>query len=346
MSYRKVLSILLIVVALSPIALFSADIVAKVNLIRLTEITEQELNDALVQYRAEAQAAGSLEEIKPQDILSILINDELVLQGAERDGYAITESQVNQLVRQQKAYVEQQLGTEISDAQFETIIKNNYGLDLASFKQSLKESALVDQYVRGKMRSEIEDFDGPTDAQINEFFRANRSSFMNPELIRLSHIFIPFKDNDKAEIKKEMDQLARWLRYGTYTFEELVPRYSQDKESVKKGGDIGWLAYDDDSMRSYLGAKFFEDVFSLQLGKPSGVLESNGGYHIVKVTIHTEPKLLSLTDTINPESSTTVRQYIIQTLTNRNQQVAYLRAIEKLVKQLQESAKIEILLKD
>jgi len=171
---------------------------------------------------------------------------------------------------------------------------------------------------------------------------------MNPELVRLSHIFMPFESEgmSKAETKQEMEKLARWLRYNTYTFEELVPRYSKDNDSKNRGGDIGWLAYDDAQMRSALGASFFDEVFTLALGKPSGVLESTSGYHIVKLTIHTEPKLLGIDDFINPESTMTVRQYIRQTLESRNQQNAYLTAIDRLVEQLRNSAKIEILYKE
>jgi parvulin-like peptidyl-prolyl isomerase len=156
---------------------------------------------------------------------------------------------------------------------------------------------------------------------------------------------MPFTPETKASVKKEMDTVARFLRYNTYTFEELVPKYSKDAESVVKGGDIGWLAYDDENMKAALGADFFEKVFELNLGKPSGVLESKAGYHIVKITTHTDPKLLSITDRINPDSNTTVKQYIRQVLLNRSQQNAYLKAIDTLVASLRDEATIDILYK-
>ena len=56
------------------------------------------------QYQAE-----STQTINPVDILDVMINDELVLQGAERDGYMITDAQVDQMIRQQRTYIEQQL---------------------------------------------------------------------------------------------------------------------------------------------------------------------------------------------------------------------------------------------
>ncbi len=346
---KKIILVLLILAVIPSIA-FSADMIsqpaATVNLIRNTIISVQTLEEQVAAYKAEATASGgptAAAQVRPLDVLNVLVNDELVLQGAERDGYMITEAQVDQMVRQQKAYVEQQIGREVTDEQFEIVIRNNYGFGLDQFRQSIKESTIVDRYVRGKMSSVLEDYQQPTAQEVTEFYRANRSAFMNPELVRISHIFMPFTTEDKAEVKKQMDQLARWLRYNTYTFEELVPKYSKDADSVGKGGDIGWLAFDDEEMRNYLGSQFFDAIFELQLGKPSGVLESTGGYHIVKVTTHTDPKLLSIDDQINPESNVTVRQYIMQTLTSRNQQAAYLNAIDQLVKQLREEAMINII---
>lgn len=343
---NKILLIIAIFI-LIPMGLLTADIISKpiatVYLTRNYVINQSDLDAKVSEYQAEARAAGSSEVIKAKDILDVMINDELVIQGAERDGFMISDSQVDQMLKQQKAYVEQQIGQAITDAQFEQVVRNSYGVSLADFRKSLKESAVIDLYVRGKMASELENYSEPTEEQVNEFFRTNRSAFMNPELVRLSHIFMPFDDGDKAAVKKEMDQLARWLRYNTYTFEELVPKYSKDKDSVGKGGDIGWLAFDDEDMRSYLGPQFFDAVFALPLGKPSGVLESTGGYHIVKVTTHTDPKLLSIDDYINPDSKVTVRQYIRQSLTSRSRQVAYLKAIESLVEKLREEAQINII---
>ncbi len=337
---------------LLPLAGLFANIIsqpaATVYLIRNKIITVNELNERVAAYQAEAMASGLSAAITAEDMLDILINDEVVLQGAERDGFFVSDSQTEQLLRQQKTYAESQIGRELTQEQFEMVVRSNYGVSLNEFKEKLRETALVDLYVRGKMAHVIDDWSSPTESEINDFFRKNRASFMNPELVRLSHIFMPFESDgmSKAQVKQEMEKLSRWIRYDTYTFEELVPRYSKDPDSRNRGGDIGWLAYDDTQTRALLGPAFFDEVFTLALGKPSGVLESTTGYHIVKLTIHTEPKLLSIDEYINPESSVTVRQYIKQTLENRNRQEAYLNAIDQLVDQLRSSARIDIYYKE
>jgi len=342
---NKIFQITLIVLIMSTMtltSLFADDIAASVELTRKETISVDDLEERYAQFAQEAAAAGSNVSITPRDVLDIMINDLLVIQGAQRDGYEVTDEQVATLIAQQKAYLEQQAGQSVTDEQFELAVRQSYGLTIDEFKKTLKESSSVDRYVRGTQSSIIESYLEPTDEQISAFYRANRSQFMNPELVRISHIFMPTANENKSDVKKQMDQLSRYLKYNTYTFEELVAKYSKDTESAQKGGDIGWLAYDDSDLRQVLGDQFFESVFALQLGKPSGVIESPSGYHIVKVTTHTDPKLLSIDDKINPESATTVRQYISQTLSARNKQSAYLKAIDTLVETLRNEAKITI----
>ncbi|MDC7246355.1 MAG: peptidylprolyl isomerase [Sphaerochaetaceae bacterium] len=338
----RTLFLLMIMVSVTIFTVSAEEVAATVELTRKESVSVSELEQRYQQYVKEAAAAGSNITIKPIDVLNVMINDLLVIQGAQRDGYAVTDAQADTLVAQQKAYLEQQAGQSITDQQFELAVKQSYGLTLDEFKKTLQDSSSVDRYVRGTQNAVIESYREPTEEEISAFYRANRAQFMNPELVRISHIFMPFENEDKADVKKQMDQLARYLKYNTYTFEELVPKYSKDADSALKGGDIGWLSYDDADLRKVLGDQFFEEVFSLQLGKPSGVIESPSGYHIVKVTTHTEPKLLSIDDRINPESTTTVKQYIAQTLSARYKQSAYLKAIDTLVETLRSQAEIKI----
>ena len=66
------------------------------------------------------------------------------------------------------------------------------------------------------------------------------------------------------------------------------------------------------------------------------------GYHIVKVSVHNAGKILSLSDTVSPEDTTTVREYITQLLYMRNQQVALNTAIQEILTELRSEAQIRI----
>src|SRR5690554_6539855 len=102
--------LIIAIISLLPLTGLFADVISKpaatVNLIRNKIISVSELEERVSAYEAEARASGSSATIKPSEMLEILINDELVLQGAERDGYSLSDAQVEQLMRQQKATAE------------------------------------------------------------------------------------------------------------------------------------------------------------------------------------------------------------------------------------------------
>ena len=83
----------------------------------------------------------------------------------------------------------------------------------------------------------------------------------------------------------------------------------------------------------------------MDAGDVSGVLESNTGYHIVKVAVHTPGKLLSINDPVSPQDQTTVHDYIYQILLTRNSQIAASQALESLLAELRGEARINILYK-
>ncbi len=60
-------------------------------------------------------------------------------------------------------------------------------------------------------------------------------------------------------------------------YEAIAKKYSEDKISGKKGGDLGWLK------QGAIEPRFSEKVFSMEVGKVSEPFETNFGYHIVKV---------------------------------------------------------------
>ena len=93
------------------------------------------------------------------------------------------------------------------------------------------------------------------------------------------------------------------------------------------------------------GDDFCNTVLSMKPGEISGVLESNTGYHIVKVSVHNDGRILSLDDAISPEDTATVRDYITQVLMVRNQQAALNQALQEIIQSLRSEAQINVIYK-
>jgi len=88
------------------------------------------------------------------------------------------------------------------------------------------------------------------------------------EQVRARHILL--ETREEAE-----DALAR-LRAGE-DFEELAAELSQDTATKEQGGDLGWFP------REQMTATFSEAAFALQPGEISDVVETEFGYHIIRV---------------------------------------------------------------
>lgn len=346
----KRILVLVITVLLASIPLFAAPIGAPAATVRLTKTTPisvAELEAEVARYQASAvQSGANPSSVDPLQVLSLLINNELFRQGAARDGVKITDSMIDQAYASQKANIESSYGQKLTDDEFTQVVNSNFG-SVASYKQMIGEQLMVDSYVRMKKASELNKPVSVSDTEVSSFYRKNKTQFISPETVKLSHIFIPFVE-DEATNSKNKDTLirvAQQLRYGTLSFEKAVVEYSQDAQSKNKAGDIGWLTMDDEQALMGLGDAFFDAAFSTEVGRTSDLVVSNTGLHILKILAYNETKILDLDDPINPDTTATIRDYITSQLTGAKQQEVYYAAINSLVEDLRKSASVNILYK-
>ena len=106
---------------------------------------------------------------------------------------------------------------------------------------------------------------------------------------------------------------------------------------------MGWLSSDNTTVRTQWGDTFVDTTLSIPLGQTSDVIESNVGYHIVKVTVHNDARLLGIDDRIQPDVDYTVRDYITEYLANVNMQTAMNQELNSMVEELRSEARIRIL---
>lgn len=340
MNARKLLLVFILSLVLVP--LFSAvgtSPAATVNLIRNEIITYDMLDKEVKKYNAP--------EENKLDVLNLMINDRVFLQGAERDGITVSDQQREEMYRNYKKNYENSIGTTITQQQFDEMAINALG-SVEEFKDALKNQYILDSYVDKVKGDELRSLDvTPSETEINNFYRKNKSNFYQDEHIKLAHIFIP-KEGDNAVDSQNatlMNKIAADIKANRISFEKAVKQYSKDPDSVNIGGDIGWLTLSNESAIRALGDNFIDKAFALEAGEISSVIESNVGYHIVKVSVHNDGKMLALTDSISPEESMTIHDYIAQVLSNQKLEEAYNNAVDSLVKSLRSEARVRILYK-
>lgn len=332
----SILSILLVMVTLSAATISSP--AATVNLTKNKVITMDQLNKEVELY---TNNGVSVQQI---DVLNSLIDEILIEQGAARDGYSVTDSEVEQLYANQKKSVEAQAGRTLTDAEFESLVAESYG-SVDEYKSYLKLQYLTQIYVSGAKADVLNNVAEPTENEIKAWYRQNSTNFTLPERVRLSLIAME-KTGDSATDSKKLSTLQSCYNdivSGKITFEKGVQLYSEDTDSLSIGGDWGFMA-DNSTTRTNMGDNFVNTVMLMDAGDIEGVFETPYIYAIVKCTVHLDPTILTLNDTIE-EYGITVREYIRQGLLYQNSQYAFLNAYNELLADLRNQAKINIILK-
>lgn len=121
-----------------------------------------------------------------------------------------------------------------------------------------------------------------TAEEIKAAYESNRAQYEEKEQRQASHILFTLKqgatDAEKATLKARAEDLAAQARNSPAAFADLAKKHSEDPGSAAKGGDLGWFS------RGMMVKAFEEAVFS---GKPNdllGPVESEFGFHVIRVT--------------------------------------------------------------
>lgn len=211
-------------------------------------------------------------EVFKEQILEKLIEDELVAQAAEQAGIKIDEAEVD---------------TQLEE--FKKLIDTN-----PEYKEYLKQNNIGDDFMRSQMSADnlLRDFKADyeknhpvSEEDMKKYYDENRDMFRSNE-VRASHILIstidektrlPLSEEEKAKAKIKAEELLKKVKAGE-DFSELAKKFSQDPGSGQLGGDLGFFP------KGQMVKPFEDAAFSMNVGEVSELVESNFGYHIIKVT--------------------------------------------------------------
>ncbi len=126
---------------------------------------------------------------------------------------------------------------------------------------------------------------GQTDVsadEVKQFYEQNAKQYAKGEERQASHILITADAQASAEQKQaaraKAEQLLRQVKQNPASFADLAKKNSQDPGSAAKGGDLGSFP------RGAMVKPFDDAAFNMKVGEISGLVESQFGYHIIKVT--------------------------------------------------------------
>ncbi len=123
---------------------------------------------------------------------------------------------------------------------------------------------IITKYIQGQIDAKT----AVSDKDTEDYYNAHKDEFMMPERIKASHILVKTEEDAKAVLND--------LAAGK-SFEDLAKERSQDS-SAKKGGDLGYFT------KGQMVPEFEEAAWKLEAGQVSGVVKTQFGYHVIKVT--------------------------------------------------------------
>lgn len=263
----------------------------------------------------EMQAGQGVPQERRDEIYRALV-DQLVtytalVQEARNRGVQVSEAEARQVSDARIAELRKQIPDEAGFKK--ALAERNMTLD------RLRADIRKDLAINKMMEAELANAPPVTDADVRDFYDKNPDEFTG---VRASHILIKTEGLDEAAKKKArtaIDDVLKQAKAGT-DFGELAKKHSSDG-SAQQGGDLGFFT------KGRMVPEFSNAAFKLQPGQISDVVETQFGYHIIKVTERKDVPIAEATEKIRGFLATRKRD---------EQQQAFVASVKS-------KAKIEVL---
>lgn len=118
-------------------------------------------------------------------------------------------------------------------------------------------------------------------AEVEQYYREHAGEFGTEEQRRAAHILIGVAKNaadaDKQAARAKAESILQQARAKPENFAALAKQYSEDPGSAASGGDLGMFG------RGMMVKPFEEAAFALKLGEISDLVQTDFGFHIIKL---------------------------------------------------------------
>lgn len=292
----------------------ATDIVAKVN---STPITRVELDRAvqvlLAQNRITQKLDADAKKQAEDAALDQLINAEVAYQAGSKLEVKDLDKQIADKAAQGKARFP-------SPKEYEAALKANNITE-----KDLLELIRKDIIIGNLFQKEIVGKITVSETDVKKFYDENLEKFKQPESYHASHILIGVKPEATTEEKQKAREKAEAIRKKIIAGEDFAALAKAESScpSSKQGGDLGFFS------KGEMVPPFEAATAALKPGEISGVVETQFGYHIIKL--------------VEKKNSGTVKfDEVKGELENYLKQQKAQKAVSEYVASLRSSAKVEM----
>lgn len=210
---------------------------------------EQQFGTEVWDQEVEGRKFG---DIAREKLLDMLIDEKLQLKRAADLGIVTTDDEVNKEIENARKYFD-------SEEKFNEFLKGQ-GIDLEYFKGSVKKDLTINKLI-DKLTENI----AVTDEELKDYYDTHQDEFTS---VKASHILL--------DTKEEAEKMLARVKAGE-DFAELAKQYSKDPSAKENSGDLDYFRHGD------MVEPFEKAAFALKPGEISEIVQTDFGFHIIKV---------------------------------------------------------------
>ena len=281
--------------AKKPVANSPDTVIIKVNNSNITQgdfdkLMEVQKNSPMLQaLQGDAKQTQVMELVLKDKVVNEMIVKRILLDEIDKRKITVSQKEVDEYIKK----VSKQVG---SEEKFYQVLEQQ-GITKEKFNEMAQEDLKVNKLIASLA------FVNVSDSETKKFYDENKTSkFTYPDKVRASHILIMAPEKEiragietanKGASKEEIDNkvqaeiakrkakaesILAEINKDPSKFAELAKKYSEDTGNAPQGGDLGFFSKDE------MVKEFSDKAFSMKPDSISGLVQTEYGFHIIKVT--------------------------------------------------------------
>lgn len=280
---------------------------------------------------AQAKQQGVQGDDLPCQVMNQFLLENLMVNQAEIDSIVVSDEEVEAEITNRVRYFIELFG---GDAEK---MEDYYQKSISQIKEEFRPD-IKKQLLAKRMQAKIIERVKVTPAEVKTFFATiptDSLPYLNAE-VEISQLIVKPKvtRQQKEAARQQLLDLRQRILSGEVDFNKMASIYSEDKGSGANGGDLGWTS------RGQLVPPYEGAAFRLKPNEISDIVESEYGYHLIKLLerqgdrIHTQhilikPKPSSTEEKIATAKLDSIRQLILIDTLSFEEAVAQFTEVEE-----------------